>query len=83
MSGAGVGVARARIQSMDAGVLLDELEASVANVVEMVSGGAHASERWAARLKAFRDLRAEAARLRVQFGAAREAASLREEVAEA
>lgn len=79
MSGRGVAVARA--QSLEPAVLLDELEASVALVTSSMNAAA-ARERWAARLRAFRELRAEHARLRVQLAAALEAAALKEEVAD-
>ncbi|MFA6959929.1 MAG: hypothetical protein WC205_04160 [Opitutaceae bacterium] len=63
----GQGVNRARVQSLEPAVLLDELEAAVALLTTSINEGV-SGVRWAARLKAFRELRAEAARLRVEIG---------------
>ena len=80
MSGRGVAVARA--QWVEPAVLLDELEKMVEDVTGRMLATPAARERWAARLRAFRELRAENARLHVRLEAGREARKLQEELAE-
>ena len=52
-----------KVQSVESSVLLDELDAMVAQVTTAALSSEVARERWAARLRAFRELRAENARL--------------------
>ena len=79
----GQGVGKARAQSLDVDVLLDELDAAVAQVVgAAVLSSQVARDRWTARLAALREVRAEVERLRVRVLAGVVAARLKEEAAD-